>query len=54
MCYVKRLCWDAEDVVMQLHPRESEYVNQHPHTLHLWRPIDAVIPEPPSIFVGVR
>ena len=52
MCYVKRLCWDAEDVVMQLHPRESQYVNCHPHTLHLWRPINATIPEPPSIFVG--
>ena len=54
MCYVKRLCWDAEDVVMQLHPRESEYVNNHPHVLHLWRPLHAAIPEPPSIFVGVK
>lgn len=52
MCYVKRLCWDAEDVVMQLHPRESEYVNCHPYTLHLWRPINATIPTPPAIFVG--
>ncbi len=52
MCYVKNLCWDDEDVVMQLHPRKSEYVNCHPHTLHLWRPLDATIPEPPAIFVG--
>src|SRR5579864_625321 len=34
MAYVKRMCWDAEDVVMQLHPKESEYVNNHPHVLH--------------------
>ena len=54
MCYVKNLFWDSEDVVMQLHPRASQYVNCHPHTLHLWRPIDAVIPEPPAIFVGPR
>ena len=54
MCYVKRLCWDDEDVVMQLHPRKSEYVNNHPHVLHLWRPLEAVIPEPPSIYVGVK
>lgn len=54
MCYVKRICWDAEDVVMQLHPRESEYVNNHPCVLHLWRPLDATIPEPPSLMVGVR
>jgi hypothetical protein len=54
MCFVKDLCWDAEDVVMQLHPKRSEYVNQHPHTLHLWRPLDATIPTPPAIFVGER
>ena len=54
MCQVKDRRWDAEDVVMQLHPRRSEYVNQHPHVLHLWRPKEAAIPEPPSIFVGIR
>lgn len=52
MVYIKDLCWDGEDVVMQLHPRKSEYVNNHPHTLHLWRPIGQEIPTPPSIFVG--
>jgi hypothetical protein len=54
MSYVKRLCWDAEDVVMQLHPAESQYVNAHPHVLHLWRPIGREIPTPPSIFVGPK
>lgn len=53
MAYVKDLCWDGEDVVMQLHPRKSEYVNNHPHVLHLWRPTHASIPTPPSILVGV-
>jgi len=52
MSYVKRLCWDADDVVMQLHPRESEYVNCHPHVLHLWRPTEASIPTPPPILIG--
>lgn len=52
MSYVKRLCWDGEDVVVQFHPRESEYVNCHPHVLHLWRPTDAAIPTPPAEFVG--
>ena len=52
MCFVKDQFWDAEDVVMQLHPRRSEYVNCHAFTLHLWRPTDAVIPTPPSAFVG--
>lgn len=51
MCMVKRLFWDAEDAVMQLHPPESTYVNNHPHVLHLWRPIDQPIPLPPRSFV---
>jgi hypothetical protein len=54
MCYVKDLFWDAEDVVMQLHPRRSVYVNMHPGVLHLWRPHPAsglTIPEPPLALV---
>jgi len=54
MCRVKDLFWGAEDVVMQLHPRRSEYVNHHPHTLHLWRPVSAAIPEPIPEMVGPR
>ena len=53
MVYVKDLCWDADDVVMQLHPKRSEYINMHPYTLHLWRPTDREIPTPDSILVGV-
>lgn len=52
MCQVKKLFWDDEDVVMQLHPRASEYVNQHPNVLHLWRSKTRPIPEPPAILVG--
>lgn len=51
MCVVKALFWDAEDCVMQLHPPKSQYVNRHPRTLHLWRPIDSTIPQPPIDFV---
>lgn len=54
MCKVKAIFWDPEDVVMQLHPRESEYVNNHPNCLHLWRPVDVEIPTPPPITVGLR
>ena len=52
MAYVKRLCWDGEDVVIQYHPRESEYVNCHPHVLHLWRSRTQPIPTPPAMLVG--
>jgi hypothetical protein len=54
MCFVKDLFWAPDDVVMQLHPARSEYVNTHPHCLHLWRPVGEAIPHPPSILVGVR
>lgn len=53
MCFVKGIFWDGDDVVLQFHPRESEYVNNHPHCLHLWRPIGVAIPTPPSFTVGV-
>jgi hypothetical protein len=49
MAFVKDLFWDEEAVVMQLHPKRSEYVNTHPHTLHLWR--HESIPTPPKMLV---
>lgn len=54
MCYVKRLCWDAEDEVVQFHPKESEYVNCHPNVLHLWKPIGVEFPTPDPSMVGPR
>ena len=37
MCFVKSLFWDPSDLVVQFHPPADLYVNNHPHTLHLWR-----------------
>lgn len=54
MCYVKSKFWDEEDVVMQLHPAESDYVSYHNQCLHLWRPVEAVIPKPPYWMVGPK
>lgn len=53
MCQVKDLFWDEEDCVMQLHPIKSGYVNNMPYCLHLWRPINDIIPVPPKILVGI-
>lgn len=47
MQYLKQLFWDAEDVVMQLHPAEKNYVNMAANVLHLWRPVGKEIPVPP-------
>lgn len=54
MCHIKDLFWDGDDCVVQYHPPQSEYINNHPHTLHLWRPTGQTIPNPPSILVGVK
>jgi hypothetical protein len=53
MCQVKALFWDDEDCVVQYHPPKSEYVNMHPHCLHLWRPTAGEIIMPPKIMVGL-
>jgi hypothetical protein len=58
MCYLKELFWDdPEDVVLQFHPPESEYVNTHRHCLHLWRAVDKdgqpiPVPRPTPAMVG--
>ncbi len=54
MCRIKNLFWDAEDCAMQLHPPQSEWICNHPYVLHLWRPMDAVIPRPPDFMVGIK
>lgn len=52
MSQVKAMFWDDEDCVVQFHPPRSEYINNHPNCLHLWRPTGIDIPRPPSIAVG--
>lgn len=54
MCRIKAMFWDDEDCVMQLHPPRSEWINNHTHCLHLWRPVGVEIPRPPGWTVGVR
>ena len=54
MCAVKDLFWTEEDAVVQFHPPRSDYVNNHPFCLHLWKPAGGSLLLPPSILVGVR
>lgn len=54
MCLVKNLFWGDEDIVMQLHPAKSDYINNHHFCLHLWRPTNDTIPTPPSVMVGIK
>lgn len=53
MAFVKDQFWSSDECVVQFHPPEDLYVNTHPYTLHLWRPLEAEIPVPPRILVGV-
>ncbi len=38
MCAIKELFFRDDEPVMQLHPEKSEWINNHPFCLHLWRP----------------
>ena len=38
----------------QFHPPRSEYVNNHPNCLHLWKPVGAEFSMPDSILVGIK
>jgi hypothetical protein len=51
MCVVKRLFWNDSETVVQFHPPESDYINQHPGCLHLWRCVRVPFPMPPKIYV---
>lgn len=54
MCIVKDLLWPEEEAVFQLHPPKSQWVNNHPYCLHMWRNEKYPVPMPPPIMVGIR
>lgn len=54
MDFIKRLFWDDEETVMQLHVPRSRWINNHESCLHMWRPTDVAIPLPPDITVGIK
>lgn len=55
MCAVRDLFWPDDVAVIQIHPPRSEYINNHPGCLHLWRCTDGrEQPLPSSIMVGLK
>lgn len=54
MCRLKDMFFHDDEVVVQFHPAKSDYVNNLSNCLHLWRPLRATLPTPPSIMVGVK
>ena len=51
MCAIKDMFFKDDETVVQYHPPKSDYVNNHPCCLHLWRPLGKEVPRPPVIFV---
>ena len=51
MTAIKNVFFRPDEIVMQLHPAEENYVNLHPFCLHMWRPQLAEIPMPPRFMV---
>ncbi len=49
---IKRLFFKEDEVAMQLHVAPKDHVNVHPYCLHIWRPLEAAIPMPPSSMVA--
>lgn len=52
MCFLKDIFWHPEECVIQYHPPKSQYVNVHPHVLHLWRQAGVDMPTPPKGYIG--
>lgn len=52
MSFVKGCFFTDLETVMELHVPRDDHVNDHPNCLHLWRPIDGIIPRPPKWMVG--
>ena len=54
MCRIKDIFFMPDEVVVQYHPAESEYVNYLENCLHLWRPTAETLPVPPFWMVGPK
>ena len=54
MAEIKRMFFHPDECCVEYHPVESEYVNMHPHCLHIWKPQTETIPTPPYWMVGIK
>lgn len=51
LAHVHRLFFQNTETAVQYFVPPTEHVNNHPHCLHLWRPLEGEIPKPSTIFV---
>jgi len=48
---IKRLFFKEDEIAFQLHAKPSDHINIHSNCLHIWRPHNLKIPEPPKFMV---
>lgn len=46
MCFVKELCFDDTETVVQYHPPKADNRSLHDYCLHLWRAVGVDFPRP--------
>ncbi len=51
---VKEMFFGDDEIAVQYHPAKSEYVNNHPFCLHMWKPRMELIPTPPTWMAGAK
>lgn len=54
MCYVQRLFWSPEALVVQYHAPVASHINNHKYCLHMWRPVAETVPVPPGWMIGIK
>lgn len=54
MCRIKNVFWGEDEACVEYHPKKEDYVNLHPHCLHIWKEVGKEFPTPPSILVGFK
>lgn len=51
MHLIKQMFFENDEIAIEIHPSEEEYVNMHPYCLHMWRSQKLEIPMPPKFMV---
>lgn len=53
MCYLKNLFWHENEMCVQYHPAQYDYVNMAKNCLHIWK-FTGEMPKPPTEYVGFK
>lgn len=54
MAEIKQMFFYPNEVAVEYHPAQADYVNQMPYCLHIWRSLNQPMPTPPTWMIGLR